>query len=75
MAITRRVWFGKIYVMIYLENIENRAGKITPNELFYFNINVSGLKSGRSQMLLRKNYREFLATLVYDVWKVNHHAL
>jgi hypothetical protein len=38
MAITRRVWFGKIYVMIYLENIENRAGKITPNEPFYFNI-------------------------------------
>jgi hypothetical protein len=37
--------------------------------------NVSGLKSGRSQMVLWKNYREFLATLVYDIWKLDYHAL
>jgi hypothetical protein len=36
--------------------------------------NVSGLKSGRLQMVLRKNYWELLATFVYNVWKLDYHA-
>ncbi len=59
--------FSILVIHLILEKIKFKA-------LCFKMLNVSGLKSGRLQMVLRKNYWELLATLVYNVWKLDDHA-